>query len=93
MYLTDYREFCLRDVITQLEPDLFKKVTGLSIKDFELLVSLNVFNGAVMNDAIFKFRCYENASLEYTGINRHAEFDEYVGGFDTAVTVEEFKEM
>ena len=93
MYLTDFREFCLRDVITQLEPELFKKVTGLTVKDFELLVSLNVFNGPVMNDAIFKFRCYENSSLEYTGINRHAELDEYVGGFDTAITVEEFKEM
>ena len=93
MYLTDYREFCLRDVITQLEPDLFKKVTGLSIKDFELLVSLNVFNGPVMNDAIFKFRCYENSSLEYTGINRHAELDECVGGFDTVLTTKEFEEM
>jgi hypothetical protein len=28
MYLTDYRERCLKDVITQLEPGLFKKVTG-----------------------------------------------------------------
>jgi hypothetical protein len=27
MYLTDYRERSLRDVITQLEPGLFKKVT------------------------------------------------------------------
>ena len=93
MYLTDYREHCLRDVITQLEPELFKKVTGLNLKDFELLVSLNVFNGPVMNDAIFKFRCYENASLNYTGIDRHAQLDKYVGGFDTAVTTEEFREM
>ena len=73
--------------------ELFKKVTGLSIKDFELLISLKVFNGPVMNDAIFKFRCHENSSLEYTGINRHAEFDSHVGGFDTSVTVEEFWEM
>ena len=27
MYLTDFREYCLRDVITQLEPELFRKVT------------------------------------------------------------------
>lgn len=40
MYLTDNREYCLKDVITQLEPDLFKKVTGLNVKDFELLVPL-----------------------------------------------------
>ena len=44
MYLTDYREYSLKDVITQLEPELFKKVAGLDVKDFELLVSLNVFN-------------------------------------------------
>ncbi|MFM7577066.1 MAG: hypothetical protein ACKO5Q_09055, partial [Microcystaceae cyanobacterium] len=43
MYLTDFRERSLRDVITQLEPGLFQKVTGLTVKDFELLVSLNVF--------------------------------------------------
>ncbi len=31
MYLTDYRERSLKDVITQLEPGLFKKVTGLTV--------------------------------------------------------------
>lgn len=71
MYLTDYRERCLKDVITQLEPGLFKKVTGLSVKDFELLVSLGVFNDSLMNDAVYKFKRYEDASLSYTGINRH----------------------
>lgn len=59
MYLTDYRERSLRDVITQLEPGLFKKVTGLDVKDFELLCSLGVFNASLMNDAIFKFKRYE----------------------------------
>lgn len=52
MYLTDYRERSLKDVIIQLEPGLFRKVTGLSVKDFELLVSLGVFNSALMNDAV-----------------------------------------
>lgn len=89
MYLTDYREHCLGDVITQLEPALFKKVTGLDVHDFKLLVSLNVFNGALMNQAIFRFKRYEDASLEYTGINRH-EAETHVGGFDTVVTKEEF---
>ena len=32
--------------ITQLEPGLFRKVTGLIVKDFDLLVSLGVFNSA-----------------------------------------------
>ena len=85
MYLTDDRERCLKDVITQLEPGLFKKVTGLDVKDFELLVSLGVFNSALMNDAVYKFKCYEDSSLEYAGINKHLE-DEKIGLYDTALT-------
>ncbi|MBE6318157.1 MAG: restriction endonuclease, partial [Bacteroidales bacterium] len=89
MYLTDYRERCLKDVITQLEPGLFKKVTGLSVRDFDLLVSLNVFNSALMNDAIYKFKRYEDASLEYIGINRHE--GQSVGLYDTVITNDEYK--
>jgi len=84
MYLTDYREQTLKEVITQLEPGLFKKVTGLDVKDFELLCSLNVFNAPLINDAVFKFKRYEDSSLSYTGINRHAT-DTVVGGFDTVI--------
>jgi hypothetical protein len=89
MYLTDYRERSLKDVITQLEPGLFKKVTGLNVKDFELLVSLGVFNSALMNDAVFKFKRYEDASLEYTGINRHKGED--IGLYDTILNREEYE--
>ena len=89
MYLTDYRERSLKDVITQLEPGLFRKVTGLTLKDFELLVSLGVFNSALMNDAIYKFKRYEDASLEYTGINKHA--DENIGLFDTVLSREDYE--
>lgn len=92
MYLTDYRENCLHDIITQLEPELFKRVTGLDETDFELLVSLNVFNGALMSQAIFRFKRYEDASLDYTGINRH-EDETRVGGFNTSITREEFVNM
>jgi hypothetical protein len=84
MYLTDYRERSLKDVITQLEPGLFKKVTGLNVADFELLVSLGVFNSALMNDAVYKFKRYEDSSLSYTGINRHEGED--VGLFDTVLS-------
>jgi len=87
MYLTDYRERTLRDVITQLEPGLFKKVTGLTVTDFELLVSLGVFNSALMNDAVFKFKRYEDPSLAYTGINRHE--GENIGLYDTVITRED----
>lgn len=89
MYLTDYREHSLRDVITQLEPGLFKKVTGLDVKDFELLVSLGVFNSSLMNDAIYKFKRYEDASLEYIGINRHEGED--VGLFDTVLSQQDYQ--
>ena len=92
MYLTDYREQCLKDVITQLEPGLFKRVTGLDVRDFELLVSLGVFNDALMNDAVYKFRRYEDASLSYTGIERHA-YDSSVGLFDTALSREDYEVM
>ena len=44
MYLTDNRERSLKDVITQLEPELFKKVTGLDVNDFNTLCDLGVFN-------------------------------------------------
>lgn len=91
MYLTDYREYCLKDVISQLEPDLFKKVTGLNIKDFELLVSLGVFNDALMNDAVYKFKRYEDASLSYTGINRHA--GENSGGWNTVISSKDYDKM
>ena len=88
MYLTDYREHSLKDVITQLEPGLFKKVTGLDVTDFDLLVSLNVFNSSLMNDAVYKFKRYEDASLSYTGITKHEAKD--VGLFDTVVSVRDF---
>lgn len=91
MYLTDYRERCLKDVITQLEPGLFKKVTGLDVKDFELLVSLGVFNDSLMNDAVYKFKRYEDASLSYTGIDRHE--GENRGGWDTVISDADYKSM
>lgn len=91
MYLTDYREMSLKDVITQLEPGLFKKVTGLDVKDFELLCSLGVFNANLMNQAIFSFKRYEDSSLSYTGIDKHEGKD--VGGWDTVIKREEYERM
>ena len=90
MYLTDYREYSLKDVIMQLEPDLFRKVTGLTLKDFDLLVGLGVFNRDLMNDAVYKFKRYEDSSLEYTGINTHK--GTVIGGWDTVKDLSEEKE-
>ncbi len=84
MYLTDFRENTLQDVITKIEPDLFLAVTGLTVKDFHLLVQLKVFNTELMNQAVFAFRRYEDASLRYTGIDSHPEL-RYYGLYDTVV--------
>ncbi len=86
MYLTDFRENSLKDVIELLEPDLFRTVTGLSIEDFHLLVRYKVFNTERMNAAVFAFRRYENASLAYTGIDSHKGLTQ-IGGYDTVVAV------
>ena len=90
MYLTDYRERSLKDIITQLEPGLFKKVTGLTVKDFELLVSIGVFNSTHMNQAVFGFKRYEDASLEYIVINKHE--GENVGLYDTVLSAKDYEE-
>ena len=87
MYLTDYREYSLKDVIMQLEPELFRKVTGLTLKDFSLLVSLGVFNRDLMNDAVYKFKRYEDSSLDYAGINTHT--GNVVGGWDEVKEISE----
>jgi len=87
MYLTDFREQTLKDVITKIDFELFQKVTGLTVKDFELLVSIGLFNENLMNTAVFQFRRYEDDSLSYTGTNRHA--GEKVGGYSTAINREE----
>jgi len=87
MYLTDFRENTLQDVITKLEPDLFLAVTGLTVKDFHLLVRLKVFNTEQMNQAVFAFRRYEDASLRYTGIESHEGLTHY-GLYDTVVASE-----
>ena len=87
MYLTDFRENTLQDVITKLEPDLFLAVSGLTVKDFHLLVRLKVFNTEQMNQAVFAFRRYEDASLRYTGIESHPGLTHY-GLYDTVVARE-----
>jgi hypothetical protein len=87
MYLTDYRENTLYDVITKIEPGLFQAVTGLTVDDFNLLVSLGVFNAGHMNQAVFAFRRYEDASLAYTGIQSHEGLRRY-GLYDTVVALE-----
>lgn len=79
MYLTDIREKAVEEVIRGQDRDLFTKVTGLTIEDFDLLMSLKLFNRQKMNDAVLAFRSFESDSLTYLGVDRHE--GEKVAGF------------
>jgi hypothetical protein len=91
MYLSEYREQTLYDVITKLEPDLFKKVTGLDVKIFDELHKIGLFDTEKMNQGVFGFRRYEGSSLNYAGIDMHEGED--VGGWDTVLKRNEFDEL
>ncbi|MCR5335332.1 MAG: hypothetical protein K6E42_02120, partial [Synergistes sp.] len=60
-------------------------------KDFELLVSLNVFNEGLMNQAVWQFKRYEDASLIYTGIDKHT--GENVGLYSTVISRADYDAM
>ena len=64
--------------------------TGLTTEDFKNLVTLGVFNGSLMDDAVYKFRRHEDASLRYIGVERHRPPER--GLWDTALTEEDFQE-
>jgi hypothetical protein len=63
MYLTEHREASLVDLVRSLDGQLFTRVTGLSISDFEQLCSIGLFNARMMDDAVLAFRRFEQASL------------------------------
>lgn len=88
MYLTDYREQALVDVIRNIEPELFIKVTGLAIREFDMMCEVGAFNQTELNAAIAQFRRFEDASLEYVG-GRAANSDQMIGLFDTVVSRQE----
>lgn len=79
--------FTDRDAQTRIKEQLN---TAKIVKDFELLVSLGVFNSALMNDAVYKFKRYEDASLEYIGINKHEGED--IGLYDTVINSKEYRD-
>lgn len=90
MYLTDFRETGLKDVIENIEPELFTRVTALKIDDFRRLCELNVFHSANLNSAIFAFKNYEEASLSYAG---NSKAPTVYGGFDTILPRSEALEI
>jgi len=81
MYLTDFREETLKDVITDLEPELFEKVTNLQVSDFELLCKIGIFNEALMDSAVYQFRRLEDSSLHYIEVFNKEESQKIIGGF------------
>src|SRR5690606_37185882 len=69
MYLTDFREQALVDVIESLDTQLFERVTGLTLEDFHKLSEVGVFHPAHMNEAIWQFRLLERTSLNYLDLD------------------------
>ncbi|WP_454859578.1 GIY-YIG nuclease family protein [Promicromonospora soli] len=65
MYATDFREEALKHVIESLDSTLFERVTGLTVDDFQVLNQIGLFNAQNMNAAIYQFKSFENASLDY----------------------------
>jgi hypothetical protein len=59
-------------------------------KAVDQVVSLGIFNGPLMNDAVYKFKRYEDAGLNYVGINKHEDDD--VGLYDTVLSAQGYKE-
>jgi hypothetical protein len=53
---------------------------------------MGVFNDSLMNEAVFQFWRYENASLQYAGVNRHAH-ESHIGGFSTILTRNEYEKL
>jgi hypothetical protein len=85
MYLTDYREEALVHVIESLDTQLFERVTGLTLEDFQKLSKIGVFHPEHMNEAIWQFRLFERASLDYLGTDPSADQPHRVGLFDHSV--------
>ena len=88
MYLTDFREEALVDVINSLDTQLFERVTGLTLADFHKLSDVGVFHAGNMNEAIWQFRMFERASLDYLGAGG-VELSEKIGLWDRSVTSDE----
>ncbi len=89
MYVTDFREEALKDVIESLDKDLFTRVTGLTVEDFRLLNKIGVFNASQMDAAIWQFRSFEIASLHYADVDGVGGLHGKIGLWDTTVDVDD----
>jgi hypothetical protein len=89
MYLTDYREEALVDVIESLDTQLFERVTGLTIDDFRTLSEVGVFHPGHMNEAIWQFRLFEEASLDYLNLDEKKPAKKH-GLWDKSIADDDF---
>ena len=84
MYLTDFRENTLQDVITKLEPDLFRDCHR---PDGEGLPPARAAEGVqhrADESGCIRLPALRDASLRYTGIESHEGLTHY-GLYDTVV--------
>lgn len=88
MYVTDFREEALKDIIESIDSELFTRVTGLTVEDFRLLNKIGVFNASQMDAAIWQFRSFENASLHYADVDGVGDLHGKVGLWERAVKVD-----
>lgn len=89
MYLSDYREKSLKELIECYEKELFEQVTCLSVNDFNELQSIGIFKSDIMNDIIFQFKMLEDYSLDYIindSILTDARNSSEIGLFDTSIS-------
>lgn len=91
MYLTDFREQALVDVIESLDTQLFERVTGLTLEDFHQLSAVGVFAPDHMNEAIWQFRLFERGSLDYLAVGHQQDGQALIGGFTKSVEVHHAK--
>ena len=47
--------------------------------------------GSLMNDAIYKFKRYEDSSLEYSGVSKNQ--NEKIGLWDTSINKDDMKNL
>jgi len=74
------------DIIESLDTNLFERVTGLTLGDFHKLSEVGVFHPAHMNEAIWQFRLFERASLDYLGTVPEELKSHKFGLWDTTVS-------
>lgn len=69
MYLTDFREKKLDDIMNTEEKELFEMCTKLSVQDFEKLRDMGIFNSQELDTCIYSFKQFEEdaKSFNYTG--------------------------